>query len=194
MERKQQQDDRNRTRGYGDRDGYNHGNKGYGNGGNYNNRDNRDNKGGRKDDRGGNNQPKYQEKGKKNDRDGKNDKFNEKGGRGDKSGKGRNDDKKQEREIIPIDDDEMGEIIKKNFEEFVLKTENDAAEAENQDPEEENKKEKKEKFDAYVYRKLSNENGKRGDAMFFSLLCNVFDEDIGRVEKNFFKYIQTLVE
>lgn len=57
----------------------------------------------------------------------------------------------------------MAEVIKKNFEEFVLKQENDAVEAENQDPEEEGKKEKKERFDAYIYRKLSNENGKKGE-------------------------------
>jgi len=83
----------------------------------------------------------------------------------------------------------MGELIKKNFEEFVLKTENDANEADAQDPEEENKKEKKERFDAHIYKKLSNDNGKKGDHMFFSLLCGVFDENIERVQNNFFKYM-----
>jgi len=56
------------------------------------------------------------------------------------------------------------------------------------------KKEKKEKFDTYVYKKLQSENGKKGDEMFYSLLCSVFDEEIARVESNFNKYLIVLAE
>ena len=84
----------------------------------------------------------------------------------------------------------MNEIIKKNFEEFVLKIENQIAEQDIEDAEEDkNQKKKEERFDVNAYRRLQRENGKHGSQMFYSLLCSVFDEDIGRVEKHFFKYI-----
>lgn len=45
-----------------------------------------------------------------------------------------------------------------------------------------------------MYKKLQSENGKKGDEMFYSLLCSVFDEEIARVESNFNKYLIVLAE
>ena len=49
----------------------------------------------------------------------------------------------------------MNEIIKKNFEEFVLKIENQIAEQDIEDAEEDkNQKKKEERFDVNAYRRL----------------------------------------
>lgn len=121
-ERKQREDqDRGgRYGGGGNRDRYNDRDR------NHNNnrdRDNRDNQRGNNRDRRDNNdkassyqkkdgEQKYQKKG---DRDNK---------QKDRNDRGRNN-KQEQREIIPIDDDKMSAMLKKNFEEFVIRQQND---------------------------------------------------------------------
>ena len=187
MQRKQEEG-RYKDQRYGGKDRYNDKDGG---------RDNRDRNykdGNRRDNKKGGDLPqpqKYQKKQQTDPgRDNKNEKFNEKGGNKMKKGQS-----EKEREIVPIDEDEMNEIIKKNFEEFVLKIENSIAEQDiENDEEDKNQKKKEERFDVYPYKRLQRENGKQGSQMFYSLLSGVFDEDIQRVEKYFFKYIQILYD
>lgn len=183
----------------------------YGNGGNrdrrddrgYNNRDrdnnqrgggNRDNRDNRRDDRndGGKYQKKetqrYEKKGDRNDG-----KYNKDNNRRDD----RNQDRRvsrapEQREFTPIEDDKMSAMLKKNFEEFVIRQQNDNQE---RDPEEEeDKQEKKEIFDLGVWKKLSFDNGKKPDQMFYRLLTQIFDEDITKVQKYMSLYLDTLTE
>jgi len=122
-ERKQREDqDRGGGRygGGGNRDRYDNRDR------NHNNnrdRDNRDTqRGGNRDRRDNNDKPSYNKK------DGEQ-KYQKKGDKDykqkDRNDRGRNNNKQEQKEIIPIDDDKMSAMLKKNFEEFVIRQEND---------------------------------------------------------------------
>jgi hypothetical protein len=174
---------------------------GYGGGGNYNDRnDNRrdggNNRGDRRDNNRGDNRYQKKDTGKFQQKDrgqegqyGKGGRENRDGYRADdRKNKDRRDDKP--REIIELDDNEMGSRLKKNFEDFVIYRNNQGQ----RDEAEEGAEEKKtETHDLSVYRKLQRENGKQYDQMFFSLLCNVFDEDLTKVEAHFDAYLDQLI-
>lgn len=107
----------------------------------------------------------------------------------------RNDrNKKQEKEDVVIEEiteEEMCKKVKKNFEEFVLKKQNEVAEPADEDENEEAKEEKpkSEQFDLSLYRTINRKNGKSYEDIFYGLLLRVFDEDIQKVENHFEQYL-----
>ena len=93
--------------------------------------------------------------------------------------------------IEEISEEDMCKKVKKNFEEFVLKKQNEVAEPADDDENEETKDEKpkQEQFDLSLYRSINRKNGKAFEDIFYGLLLRVFDEDIQKVEKHFEQYL-----
>jgi len=88
----------------------------------------------------------------------------------------------------------MAKKVRKNFEEFVLKKQNEVAEPADDDENEETKEAKEEKprseqFDLSLYKTMNRKNGKSFEDIFYGLLLRVFDEDIQKVELHFESYL-----
>lgn len=177
----------------------NQGGRGYGNndrrdGGGYNNRDDR-NKGDRRE--GGGRNDGYNEGGGRRNTNTDSNRYQKKDTQGGTYGKGgrenRNDRDnkrpavKEAPKIIELDDEEMGQQLKKNFETFA------AQGVEENDEEVEDAKPEEKKFDLSLYDKLKNENGKVAASIFFNLLCKVFDEEIQKVDIHFENYLGQII-
>jgi hypothetical protein len=108
-----------------------------------------------------------------------------KGGRENRNERERRPVKEAPKEIVEMDDEEMGQKLKKNFEEYVS-TVNDQEDIEET---EETKPTEAKKYDLSLYDKLKTENGKSNSTIFFNLLTKVFDEDMQKVDKNFDGYL-----
>lgn len=104
-----------------------------------------------------------------------------------KKGKGQKEEKVVQ--IVEIEDDEMGDQLKANFDTFA-ESMNKAGETPQEG--EEAKEEEKEELDFDLYKDLKNKNGKAGDKIFAMLLSKVFDEDTTKVENYLANYLQTL--
>jgi len=152
---------------YDNRDGYK----------NNNNRDRRDNRDNR-DNRDGGNKKNYNDRGgeqkyvKKNTQDDRN------GGqsqRGDNK-KGGKREERPPREIVEITDEDMGKLLRKNFETFVatekynkhLLEDKDEEEEENKDEPKQEKKPRRQDFGAY--KRLAENNGKKEASMLHTFL------------------------
>lgn len=97
-------------------------------------------------------------------------------------------EKKEAPKFVELDDEEMGQQLKKNFEEYAAQgTEEPDEEAED------TVKNDDKKFDLSLYDKLKNENGKVGSGIFFNLLCKVFDEEMGKVDLHFDSYLGQII-
>jgi hypothetical protein len=161
-------DRRDGGRGYDNRD------RRDGGGGGYNDRNNRD-----KRDGGGRNDGYNEGGGRRNNETNKYQKKDTQGGTYGKGGRENRNERDNKRpvakdvpKIVELEDDEMGQQLKKNFEEYAARgAEENEEEAEDSKPEDK-------KFDLSLYDKLKTENGKRPDSIFFNLLCKVFDEEI----------------
>lgn len=82
-------------------------------------------------------------------------------------------------QLIVIDDDEMGEALKANFEAFVSR-ENDS----NNDEED----------DIDLYKDLKEKNQRSGDEIFCMLLAKVFDENTTNVEQHLANYLKLIYD
>jgi hypothetical protein len=96
------------------------------------------------------------------------------------------------KEIVEIDDEDMGKLLKKNFEQYNSKMSLDTDEPEDEAEDTKTEPEDK-KFDLSLYDTLKSENGKSQASIFFSLLCKVFDEEIQKVDKHFLGYLEQLI-
>lgn len=178
-EKARQQRDGNRGGGYGQD------NRRDQNRGNYNDRDQGGGKGGDRRDGG---KPQYREKGNNGGggqygNGGRETRDNQKGRDDRKSAK-----KSEAKDIIPIDDEEMGGILKKNFESYAMKMK--AISDGMVDPEEEDTKPEEL---LSIYEELKTKNGKAPSVILFQLLSKIFDEDMTKVEDYMKGYLDALV-
>jgi len=89
---------------------------------------------------------------------------------------------------VELSEEEMSNMINKNFEEYVSKIRNDGSD----EPDTEETKaddKKKEQIDLSLYKRMNKNNGKSFSDMFYSLLIKVFDQDIAKVEEHFVNYL-----
>lgn len=98
------------------------------------------------------------------------------------------------KKVVEIDDEEMGKLLKKNFENYANKMSlgTDEPEEEVEDKIETPATDAK-KFDMAIYETLKVENGKSQASIFFSLLCKVFDEEEKKVRNYFLGYLEQLI-
>ena len=121
------------------------------------------------------------------------------GGRENRDGPKNNDRrgtaKKQEavKEVIHIDDEQMGDLLKKNFEDFAMKKKM-SEEGNVEEEEGEDNKGKEIIPDLSMYEKFKTENGKTPSTIIFSLLCKIFDEDMNKVENYFHGYLENILK
>lgn len=76
--------------------------------------------------------------------------------------------------------------MKKNFEAFVSKKEQESnANDERDGDDEQNEEKKQEQHDFQIFKRCNLDHGRSYDNQFFTLLSQVFDEDMRKVEKFF---------
>ena len=96
-----------------------------------------------------------------------------------------------------MEDEEMGKLLRKNFDTFVstekynihLKEQDDDEEEENKD---EKQEKKPKKHDFFIYKRLSENNGKKEAQMLKHFLIQLFDQDKAIIEQFVPKYLENL--